>query len=303
MRLLGFLLLVGIAVVHTRAQSTPPVDRNVVLNVSIASEQREFRIGETIPLQLNFSSTVKDRYQVNMAQYDRSGRMNYERFIVSPAQGAVDPLGNYLAAGGGLTSFQFLSSAPWTIKLNLNEWVRFTQPGEYRLIISSNRVAMRDQSRPLGTSPVTARSNEITLKIVAADPVWQKRIFKDAVTRLDAPAPLKAEQMEQYATARRQAVETLRFLGTVDAVREMAKRLRGEDKGLDYIYMLGLISSPERSVARTALEEALADPDHPVGANFLHALRTVNSDTNDHQRELAGNSTESRRRTGCSVAQ
>ncbi len=281
MRLLSFLLLVGIAVVHTSAQSTPPVDRNVVLKVSIASDQGEFRIGETIPLQLSFSSTVKDRYQVNMAQYDRSGRMEYEHFTVSPAQGAFDPLVNYNSVGGGLTSFQFLRSAPWTIKLNLNEWVRFTQPGEYRLIISSNRVAVRDQSSPSGTSPVTARSNEITLKIVAADPVWQKRIFKDAVTNLDAPAPLKAEQRDQYATSRRQAVETLRFLGTVDAVREMAKRLGGEDSsGLDHICMLGLISAPERSVARTALEEALADPDHPVNANFLYALRMVYSDTN-----------------------
>src|SRR5215217_5186256 len=220
MRLVGFLLLVGIAVVHTCAQSTHPVDRNVVLKVSIANDQREFRIGEAIPLQLSFSSTVTDRYQVNMAQYDRSGRMNYEHFTVSPAQGALDPLADYLAVGGGLTSFEFLRSTPWTIKLNLNEWVRFTQPGEYRLVISSNRVAVRDQSLPSETSPVTARSNEITLKIVAADPVWQKRVFKNAVATLDAPAPLKAERSEQYATSRMQALETLRFLGTVDAVRE-----------------------------------------------------------------------------------
>lgn len=280
MRLLSFLLLVGIAVVHTCAQSTRPVDPNVVLKVSIANDQREFRIGETIPVQLSFSSTVKDRYQVNMAQYDRSGRMEYEHFTISPAQGAVDPLIKYNWVGGGLTSYQFLSSAPWTIKLNLNEWVRFTQPGEYRLIISSNRVGVRDQSSPSGTSPVTVRSNALTLKIVPADRVWQKRIFKDAVVNLDAPAPLKAEQREQYATSRRQAVETLRFLGTPDAVREMAKRMRGEDSGLEYICMLGLISSPDRSVASTALEEALADPDHPVDTNFLYALRMVNSDTN-----------------------
>jgi len=281
MRLVTFLLLVGIAVGHTCAQSTPQVDPNVVLKVSIASNQREFRIGETIPLQLSFSSTVKDRYQVNMAQHDRGGRMNYEHFSVSPSEGAVDPLPTYTGGMGGLTNFEFLTTEPWTIKLNLNEWVRFTQPGEYRLVISSNRVGVRAQSSSSGTSPVTARSNELTLKIVAADPVWQKRIFKDAVASLDAPAPQKAEQMEEYAASRRQAVETLRFLGTPDAAREMAKRMRGEDSsGLDHVYMLGLISSPERSVARTALEEALADPDHPIDINFLYALRMVNSDTN-----------------------
>ena len=286
MRPLVLLLLVGIAVGHTCAQSAPPVDPKIVLEVSIATNQREFHIGEAIPLQLSFSSTVKDHYEINMAQYDRSGRMNYEHFTVSPAQGAVDPLPtSALGPGGGLTSFRFLSSEPWTIKLNLNEWVRFTQPGEYRLVVSSSRVRARvrsNPSNPFGASAVTARSKEITLKIVAADPVWQKRVLKDAVKNLDAPAPLKPEQMEQYANSRRQDFETLRFLGTADAAREMAKRMRGEDSnGLDYVCMLGLISSPERSAARSALAEALADPDHPVDSTFLYALRMVNSDPAD----------------------
>src|SRR6266849_6310061 len=281
MRSLVLLLFVGIAVVHTCAQSAPAVDPKIVLEVSIVTSQREFHIGETIPLQLHFSSPVKDRYQINMAEYDRSGRMDYEHFTISPTQGAVDPLLTRNWGGGGLTSFGYLSSKPWTIKLNLNEWVCFTRPGEYQLIISSNRVAVRDRSSVSGASPVTARSNEITLKIVAADPAWQKRVFRNAVKNLDTPAPIRRELMEQYAISRRQAVETLRFLGTAAAAREMAKRLRGEDSdGLDYICMLGLISSPERSVARTALEEALADPDHPIDTNFLYALRMISSDPN-----------------------
>src|SRR5258705_3548731 len=123
MRLLIFFLLVGIAEVHTCAQSAPPVDPKIVLEVSIATKQRKFHIGEAIPLQLAFSSNVKDRYQVNMAQYDRSGRMNYERFSVLPAEGVVDPLPTYTGSMGGLTNIKYLSAAPWTIKLNLNEWV------------------------------------------------------------------------------------------------------------------------------------------------------------------------------------
>ncbi len=141
MRSLMLLFFVVITVVQTCAQSPPPVDPKLVLEVSIATNQREFHIGEVIPLQLAFSSNVKDRYQVNMAQYDRSGRMNYERFDVSPADGAVDPLPTYTGGMGGLTNFKYLGSEPWTIKLNLNEWVRFTQPGEYRIVVSSDRVA------------------------------------------------------------------------------------------------------------------------------------------------------------------
>ena len=52
----------------------------------------QFRIGEIIPLKLSFSSAARSRYQINTAQYDRSGRMDYERFELSPADGAVDPL-------------------------------------------------------------------------------------------------------------------------------------------------------------------------------------------------------------------
>src|SRR6267154_1566944 len=128
MRPLTLLLFVAIAVMRTGAQSGPPVDPKIVLEVSIATNQREFHIGETIPLQLSFSSVVKDRYQINMAQSDRSGRMNYERFSVSPSEGAVDPLPSHNGGMGGLTNFKFLAPEPWTIRLNLNEWVRFTQP-------------------------------------------------------------------------------------------------------------------------------------------------------------------------------
>ena len=273
MRVLAFLVFVSISAGHTCAQSTPPVDPNVVLKVAIANDQREFRTGETIPLQLRFSSPVKNQYQLNTAQYDRSGRMSYEQFKISPSEGSVDPLPNLQGSMGGMRTYEFLNTQPWTIKLNLNEWVRFTQPGQYRLIVSSNRVEVRNPSSQSGTSAVTARSNEITLKIIRADPDWQKRIFNDAVAKLDAPLPRESNESEVYET-RRPALERLRFLGTADATRELVKRMRGQDHG-DYICMLGVISSPERSVARTALEEALADPDHPIDGNFLYTLRTV----------------------------
>jgi len=261
------------------AQSKPSVDSNVVLQVTIAGNQQEFHIGETIPLLLSFKSTVREIYEVSTAQYDRGGRFNYERFVVSPAEGAVDPLSTYTLSLGGLRSYQFLSPEPWTIKINLNEWIRFTQPGEYRLVVTSNRVSERDRSDPLGASPVAARSNEIVLKIVPANAAWQRQVYDQALAVLNARAPTQREQMEKYTTSRRQAIETLRFLGTADATRELAKRMRGEDaSALDFLCMLGLISSPERAVARSALEEALADPDHPIDSKFLYTLRMLNSD-------------------------
>lgn len=281
MRSLALLLLFGLTG-YSCAQSAP-VEGSVVLQVSIVSDQSEFRIGEAIPLQLAFSSAVQERYQINMAQYDRSGRMNYEHFKLFPTEDAVDPLENYQAGvGGGLTGFKFLAPEPWTITLNINEWVRFTRPGDYRLTVTSNRVGVKDSSSPLGTMPVTVRSNEVTLRIVRASKAWQKLAFNNAVATLDQPASRKPQDLEEYAKSRRRALETLRFLGTADATRELAKRMRGEDSGsLDSICMLGLISSPEREAARGALERELVEPDHPISDNFLYTLRTINSDTKD----------------------
>ena len=276
MRLLLLLFLVVAGAGATCGQSTPPTDSNVIVKVSLATSQREFHIGEIIPLQLAFSSSVKDRYQVNMAQYDRSGRMNYEHFSLTPSEGAVDPLPTYTGSLGGLTTHQFLTTEPWTIKLNLNEWIRFTQPGEYRLIVSSTRAEVRDAAHPLGASPVTSPSNEITLEIVAADRAWQKRVLTEALTVIDAPVPAKQQVLESYTASRRQALERLRFLGSADSTRELAKRLRGTDS--DGICVLGLLSSPERDVARSALDEALADPDRPIDTTFLYAMRMINSD-------------------------
>src|SRR5215813_6873024 len=125
MRLVTLLSIVLFLATNAAAQSGSAIDENVILEVSIASNQKEFRIGETIPIKLSFSSQVNNRYIVNMAQYDRSGRMNSERFVVSPAEGAVDPLPSYRGSMGGLTNFEYLKPEPWSITVNLNEWVRF----------------------------------------------------------------------------------------------------------------------------------------------------------------------------------
>src|SRR5436190_1491768 len=42
--------------------------------------QVSFRVGEVIPLELSFSSAAPKTYQLDMAGYDRSGRLNAERF-------------------------------------------------------------------------------------------------------------------------------------------------------------------------------------------------------------------------------
>jgi hypothetical protein len=272
------------------AQTTPPADTNVVLQVSVANGPQKFRIGETISLVLSFSSKIKNRYSVNTASMDRSGRMDVEHYNISPSEDVVDPLlGHQSGFGGGIMSFRFLTEEPWTLPRNLNEWVRFLRPGKYRLSVTSNRATVKDPSASMGSTPVSVRSNEIELTIVPATRAWETTVFQDAIAALNHAEPANPQEFDQYYKAKRQALDTLRFLGTPEAERELAKRFVRERVGsLDSVCMLGLLSAPDPHVAVLAMQEELRNPEHPIEQNFLYTLRTLESDPADkgaHWRE------------------
>jgi hypothetical protein len=279
MRAATFALLISLAGAYACAQGEASPDKNVVLRVSLPDDRQVFHIGEIVPLELSFTSAVLNRYQVNTAQYDRSGRMAYEQFSVTPAEGAVDPLPNYRFSMGGLMGLKYLGADPWTIKLNLNEWVRFIRPGEYRVTVTSGRAGVKDPANPFGVSAVAVRGNELAIKIVSASPSWQQAVFDRATATLDRPAPVQPQDIQDDLKARREAMEVLRFLGTPEAIRELAKRMRGEDtNGLDSVCQLGLIGAPDPQVARQALQDALADPNHPINGVFLSTLQNAGAE-------------------------
>lgn len=68
---------------------------------------------------------------------------------------------------------------------------------------------------------------------------------------------------------------TLRYLGSADAARELARHLRGDGNQVDWICMFGLIGSPNRLAGYEELKKLLVDPDFPVGGVFLDAIATV----------------------------
>ncbi len=276
-RLVLPLLLAGVALgLVAYARWSFSGEGEVRLRLAAIKHGRFYRIGETIPIHLAFSSRVQGRFRINEAHYDRSGRMEFEHFHMTPAGGAVDPMANLNPGSmGGLTGVSFLTRQPWTIDLDLNEWVRFTKPGIYKLTVSSERVEVADTSAPGGSAPVALRSNEIFLRIVAADSAWQKRTYRNAVAALNSP---NSNDERADIKAREKAFATLRFLGTPEATRELAQRLRGEARGgTDFTCYIGLVTSPERAEARAALGDALSDPDHPIGETFLNALSKTRS--------------------------
>ena len=243
----------------------------------------KFRAGELIPLDLQFTSATSDRYQINLATYDRSGRMSYEQFLLDPKEGTSDPLELYFNSawgflGGGLTGFKLLSTSPTSIHLDLNEWVRFDLPGTYRLTVISRRVSDTRATDYPQNAGIELKSNPIELQISAADAAWQQTELKHIVEALNRPSSSVGDMRNDPREAARKG---LRYLGSEEAARELAKRLRGDDDHADRDYMFGLVGSPHRDAGVEQMKELLQDPEFPVCDLFLTTLSILPLDAKE----------------------
>jgi hypothetical protein len=256
------------------AQSSPVPSHDPQLALTIRNNQSSFHIGEIIPLDLAFTSSTLNTYQLDMATYDRSGRLNEDQFEVDPSNGYDDPLQLYFHAYkgfmmGGLRGYKSLSTTPATIHADLNEWVRFKAPGQYRITVVSSR-ASKLGANEFGNPTVT--SNSVTLTILPATKEWQDGTLKSAIQILDSTKPPVVPPANS-ADPRSQAVKTLRYLGTPEAARELARRMNGTVS--DWDFAAGLMGSPARSVALEEMKKLLIDPNFPVSGRFLGTMSVL----------------------------
>src|ERR1019366_7323382 len=218
------------------ALSTPllasPEDAAPQLQGGTAEGQTLYHVGERIPLKLSFTGPENKRFETNMASYDRSGRMAYEEFKVAPASGWADPLHVYFGSsggymGGGLTGFASLSAKPTVINLNLNEWVRFDQPGTYTIVVVSHRVSDVSTGRggPFGAQSLALTSNPIQLRIIPATKAWERAKLSVILNEFEASSKTPGNEPDSLKAA----IADLRFLGTVAAARLMAQHLREDE--------------------------------------------------------------------------
>ena len=71
------------------------------------------------------------------------------------------------------------------------------------------------------------------------------------------------------------ALKALRYLGSEEAARELARRMRGEDDQADWDYMFGLIGSPHRDTGLEEMNKLLEDPEFPVSDLFLTTMAVL----------------------------
>jgi hypothetical protein len=250
------------------------------LKVSTADGGSTYRIGERIRLNLSFTSAEARRYEIDKASYDRGGRMGYESFQVLPAKGWSDPLRDYfqnrVLLGGGLRGFSALSTTPFKLEIDLNEWVRFEQPGVYTVQIRSGRVSDIGRHRKGEEKSLALRSNYITLRIVPAEKAWQQQKLA-AIAGALAATP--AQMFSSDSSPRKQAVSDLRFLGTEEAIDLLTQYYREDEEDVWGQCEMGLRGLPARlrASAIASLQRRIAEPEFPVFSNLLSTVAFLQS--------------------------
>ncbi|MGH9585713.1 MAG: hypothetical protein ACRD3F_02085, partial [Acidobacteriaceae bacterium] len=190
--LAGFSLAVVMmlpACVPAMAQDSGPQ-----LTLTTANGQTTFRIGERIPLELVFTGPSNGRYQVEMGSEERRPGFTFEDVKVSPEGGWADPLKIYIESlmgygGDYLSSDVRLSAKPEVIPMDLNEWVRFDEPGRYQVVVTTRRVADLTARRAVmpPQSGLVLTSSPIEIQIVQATAAWQKAKLAEIESALAKP--------------------------------------------------------------------------------------------------------------------
>src|SRR5271155_5649448 len=174
------------------------------LTISFPDGVTRFHVGEIIPIELSFKSLIPEAYEMSTRNYDRGGRLDMERFHVTPP--GRDPLGGLFTLGG-IGNSTTLSADPQIMREELNEWVALDQPGHYSVNVTSGRVARLASPQ---NEPLELPSNSIEFEVVAADPAWQQQTLSSTLAALNTRSP-----EEQRA-----AIRVLRFLDTPASVHE-----------------------------------------------------------------------------------
>ena len=238
-------------------------ESSVSLTIRFADGTSQFHVGEIIPVELSFKASIPDMYDMEMRNYDRSGRLDIEGFHVTPP--GRDPLERYYSTGpfmgGGLGGARELSNEPQVMREELNEWIALDKPGHYFLYVTSGRVSRRAPNR---AEALELRSNDLEFDIVAAEPAWQLQTLSTAVTTLNMGSSTEAEK-----TA---VLRVLRFLDTPASVHELVFRLGTRGDGSGWNEIAGLAGSRYQNLVVQELERQMSAPDIALTSDYLYIL-------------------------------
>jgi hypothetical protein len=245
--------------------------------------QSAFHIGERIPLKLTFSSPNDSDYLITPLIRGRGDEFDCNRFeVVSPAAGWSDPLEMYfkqdlIHTGHGWPWHPLKKSNLVEASVDLNQWIRFDQPGDYTIKITSFCVSKVKRTEPYPLS------GTVKLQIVPAPPEWQNEKFKSILPNLDLfdqplPQAQPGESSHAQAEHREELFESaradLKYLATPAAIDEMTSRLRSQKYNFADQCAIGLMGLPPamRETAIASMNKRIEERDFPITPWFFSTL-------------------------------
>ena len=112
----------------------PLLEVDATLTVRLSAGKSTYATGELIPLELEFRGRADADYYFSTSSADRLRSMGRERSAVTPTVGVDDPLSEYFSSvgvvGSVVSGWHPLDGTPLVLRACLNDWVRFTRPGD-----------------------------------------------------------------------------------------------------------------------------------------------------------------------------
>src|ERR1700730_9570685 len=151
--------------------ATNPED--IEFRARVVKDTHAYHIGESIELEIVYSSQSEKKYQRNSTSSLESVNLR-----LTPSDGVVDLRlmrweGEDGWAGSIIGGLGYLGSKPVTQQLDLCAWYRFYKPGHYSIIITSKEVSrLKSAEEGGGEEHLTLESQPVEFDILPADPAW-----------------------------------------------------------------------------------------------------------------------------------
>jgi hypothetical protein len=257
---------------HQQALAANPSD--VHLRISLDTNKTIFRIGETIRVKYKFTADSPGKYAAAARYFDRSQRSVLESFFTDRPDGASDPLGEFWEVHSALSGSQLyaprdptlkLDSSPQFDSIEVTHYLHFSQPGRYRLYVSTkSAIAPSAPVKPQGGPPI-ASENTVTIEILPQDLAAASREVDEIVARAHQQpsprfTPLEAFRLFEIATP---------------GARKAAASLythRNNFGWSDDIALATILAAPAHAEARAVLRARLMDKTLVADENLILEL-------------------------------
>ena len=267
-RLRRLLLIFAVVSLQSGARAMASNPQDLRFELRLVKETPAYHQGESILLEISYSTPTKDKYQrssnsalrglaIHILPFDGMVDLNVLRFEYGWAASVIGSMG-------------VLSSQPATQQIDLCSLYRFEKAGHYSVAIISNEVSrIKSAEEGGGLEKLTLESDSVQFEILPPDPAW-------------AAAELNSIQSELGSAEPGSPTRAVSRLGGLDTPASVGMLLQ--------LYLLQAgAAAPEWSLASAlressrleiiipALEAALSDPSTNVPPSLPQLLADLHT--------------------------